>query len=331
MISFALSHVYLHITEYCEHKCKYCYASEGLGGFKHAELTNLMKIVDKINEFGVKRIALVGGDPLLHPQLEELIMYIKETTELYATIMTNTAKFRKISAKQMAPFVDCIMVTVHGDTAEKHDIICQSQGAYNALLSNLKQNQKENVTIEVAYNIAPYSYNCIYDSMVSLIRQDIFPSRLILQRIAPTSKDKLNEEYAVNKEQVTMALDDTLRVINELHIPVELVDPFPLCFVNERHRFLIKPCKCGFSDMSINGYGDTARCGADPTYSLGNIFQTPLSEIWQKSKELCDYRNRSYLPKECQNCELKLECAGGCPMSCIIYNSIDKSHLSAFR
>lgn len=331
MVSYTLNSIYLHITEYCEHRCKYCYASEGLGGFKHAEFANLIKIIDKVSESGVKRIALVGGDPMLHPQIEELLIYIKNTYKLYTTIMTNTAQFRKKTAKQMAPFIDCIMVTIHGDTAEKHDTICEVEGAYDALVSNLKQHHAENIIIEVAYNIAPYSYDRIYSSIVSLIHQGVRPNKLVLQRIAPTAKDKLNEEFAVNKNQVAVALDDTLRVINKLHIPVELVDPFPLCFIEERHRSLIKPCKCGFSDMSINGYGDTSRCGADPTYAMGNILQTPILEIWQNAKELCDFRNRSYLPVQCQSCKLKLECAGGCAMSCSIYNSIDRSHLAAFQ
>ena len=117
---------------------------------------------------------------------------------------------------------------------------------------------------------------------------------------------------------------------------MELVDPFPLCIVDNKYRYLITPCKCGWSDISINGNGDTTRCGANPNYMLGNIVNTkpgalnPIIEIWNNSKILHDFRERSYLPEKCKACKDAFICGGGCEVSCNVFSLYDRNHLDIF-
>lgn len=330
-MSYILKNIYIHITENCGHRCEYCYAKEGLGGFNNANIDIIKKIVDEAQKANVKTVALVGGDPVLYPHIVEIMQYIKENTQLRVILMTNTACFPKHSAEELSKYIDTVMVTIHGSNAAEHDKICQVPGAYNDLIKNVLAFQNERVAIEVAYNITPYSFNLLYKSIVSLINTGIRPERVALQRIAPSSKYRLNEQFGVNENQVEVALNDMERVIYELKIPTVLVDPFPLCFVKEKHRYLISPCKCGFSDLSINGKGDSSRCGADPSYGAGNILTNSMLDVWLNSKELTDFRNRKYLPKDCEHCDIKVQCAGGCALSCTINNEVGTSHLAAFR
>ena len=120
------------------------------------------------------------------------------------------------------------------------------------------------------------------------------------------------------------------KVKNEFKIAIELVDPYPLCVVNEEYWDLITPCKCGATDISINGVGDVSRCGADPNYRLGNILVQSIDEIWNKAPELVAFRNMDYLPKKCQECEFKMRCRGGCPGSCNFYKMRNQSQLDIF-
>jgi radical SAM protein with 4Fe4S-binding SPASM domain len=174
----------------------------------------------------------------------------------------------------------------------------------------------------------------------TLINNGIQVSRYVLQRIAPImDKDgkvlKLNEEFIPNKEQVNVALSQIEEATKKYKIPIELVDPFPLCIVKEEFRYLITPCKCGLTDLSINGNGDVSRCGADPNYKLGNILHSqsdnPILELWKNSSVLACFRERRYLPEKCQTCKDKWLCGGGCEASCSIYKNFDKDHLEIFK
>lgn len=340
MICSELKSIYLHITESCEHHCNFCYASYGLGEFGHAQLKNIKKIVSYAAKAGVKKISLVGGNPVLHPDIAEILRYIATTTNMKIVLMTNTARFPNNTIEELAPFIDIVMVTIHGDNARQHDTVTTIEGSYEDLINACKEFQRCSVSVEVAYNITPYTYNQIFSSLEALIKSGINVSRYILQRIAPImDRDgnvlKLNEEFVPNKEQVNIALSQIATTKEKYNIPIELVDPFPLCIVKEEFRQFITPCKCGVTDLSINGKGDVSRCGADPNYLLGNVLlsqsENPILELWENSPVLSCFRKREYLPENCKTCKDKWLCGGGCEVSCSILNTLNRNHLEIFE
>ncbi len=322
-----LKSIYIHITEACEYHCDFCYAANGLGNFGHAKLEVIKKIVLFAAKAGVEKIALIGGNPALHPQIAEILQFIATETTMKTVLMTNTARFPNNTIEELAPFIDVVMVTIHGDNAAWHDLTTTIHGSYDDLLIACKEFQSYQVPIEIAYNITPYTYNQIFSSLKTILEKGIHVKRYVLQRIAPIVNTdgtilKQNEKYSLNKRQINCALSQILQAKETYNIPIELVDPFPLCLVEQQYRILITPCKCGLTDLSINGNGEVSRCGADPTYRLGNLFHSksdnPLMEIWMNSMELSDFRKRKYLPDNCQKCEDKLQCGGGCPVNFLL-------------
>ena len=335
-----LKNIYLHITEACEHHCDFCYASYGLGNFGHAAIEDIKKIILYAEKAGVKKISLVGGNPVLHPKIAEILRYIATMTDMEIVLMTNTARFPNNTIKELAPFIDVVMVTIHGDNALQHDKVTTIAGSYENLISACKEFQNYSVPIEIAYNITPYTYNQISSSLEALISKGIEVKRYILQRIAPIMDIhgnilKLNDEYIPNKKQINIALSQIMATKEKYKIPIELVDPFPLCIVDKQYRKLITPCKCGLTDLSINGKGNVSRCGADPTYQLGNVLisqsNNPILDLWNSSLELLHFRERMYLPDNCNECKDKWLCGGGCEVSCNIFSTHDRNHLEIFK
>lgn len=340
MISGELKNVYLHITEMCEHHCDFCYASFGLGDFGHAELEDVKNIVSFADKAGVKNFSLVGGNPVLHPKIAEILRFISETTSMNTILMTNTARFTNNSIAELASYVSIVMVTIHGDNAIQHDAITKVDGSYDDLISACKEFQLCGVPIDIAFNITPCTYNQVLSSLESLIEKGLVVNRCVFQRIAPIADTKgnilkSNIEYIPKKDQVNIALSQILSIKNKYNIPIELVDPFPLCIVDKQYQKLITPCKCGLTDLSINGKGGVSRCGADPNYQLGNVLlsknENPILDLWKNSVVLSHFREKEYLPEICQSCENKLVCGAGCPGSCNIFRAYDIKHLELFR
>lgn len=329
-----LTNAYLHITNACEFKCPFCYASDiHIGGDK--KFFDTQKILDIINILEtstIKNLSLVGGNPLLHPNIREIITHIKNKTDLKIILMTNTANFSSPALEECCSMIDVLMVTIHSSLATEHDNITKKPGSYDNLITALLKFNALNPLgkVKVAVNITPYAYNKIYSIAENVLDAGVHLDEMILQRIAPVSLGRMNEDYLVNAKQANIALSQAICVRDKLNVGVDLVDPFPLCFVDKNNRQIVVPCKCGKTDININGNGDVSRCGADPNYQLGNIFETPIDKIW-KTPELISFRNREYLPKECENCKQKLICGGGCPMSVLAYKSINKSHLEMFK
>lgn len=57
----------------CNLRCSYCDTTFALGDNCVAKNTEIAAIVSKVKEFGNKHVTLTGGEPLIHPQVSELI------------------------------------------------------------------------------------------------------------------------------------------------------------------------------------------------------------------------------------------------------------------
>jgi MoaA/NifB/PqqE/SkfB family radical SAM enzyme len=74
----------LYVTDRCNLDCAYC--TEYDNSRPHPSLGELKKWIRKIRELGTMRIALVGGEPLMHPNIVELVRYCRELG--FATSLT---------------------------------------------------------------------------------------------------------------------------------------------------------------------------------------------------------------------------------------------------
>jgi len=74
----------LYVTDRCNLDCAYC--TEYDNSRPHPSIDDLRKWVRKIRELGTMRIALVGGEPLTHPDIVELVRYSRELG--FATSLT---------------------------------------------------------------------------------------------------------------------------------------------------------------------------------------------------------------------------------------------------
>ena len=74
----------LYLTDKCNLDCSYC--TEYDNSKPHPKLDDLKLWIRKIRDLGTMRIALVGGEPLLHPDVVEIVRYCRELG--FATSLT---------------------------------------------------------------------------------------------------------------------------------------------------------------------------------------------------------------------------------------------------
>jgi MoaA/NifB/PqqE/SkfB family radical SAM enzyme len=74
----------LYLTDRCNLDCSYC--TEYDNSRPHPRLEDLKLWIKKIRDLGTMRIALVGGEPLTHPNVVELVRYCRELG--FATSLT---------------------------------------------------------------------------------------------------------------------------------------------------------------------------------------------------------------------------------------------------
>ena len=68
-------HAGLYVTDRCNLSCSYC--GENDNSVPHPSFDDLKQRIDKISALGVTKVALAGGEPLLHPDIVEVVAYAK--------------------------------------------------------------------------------------------------------------------------------------------------------------------------------------------------------------------------------------------------------------
>lgn len=332
---YMIEQVELEITNVCSHKCPYCYNGD-IGSTNapyFSDLNTLCKIADKMAECGAKNLILLGGDPAMYPHIFELLQYIKSSTKMSVTIMSNTLDFKNVTPPQIAKYIDEIQFTLHGETAENHESFCKAkEGTYALVLERLKKYMEQGVVVNIAINIIPNTYNIIYDMVKSMFNQGVNFTTLLLQRIIPCGRALNSNEFNIVKDQISQVFEQLEEIESEFGINTIFEDPFPLCYVNEKYHKYMTGCPEGISRIAVRGDGRVACCSAMDGFNLGNVLYDSYEKFWTESDYFNNLRKATYLSNvKCQNCEYKIQCRGGCPVQYMMSENVGKNFYDKFE
>ena len=158
-----LKEIDFHITDVCNGHCPMCYATEEGIERKNGDIELLKKVVHNAIVNGeVERFVMVGGDPCEHPQLVELLRYIKDegkanNVKTTTIVLSNTHDYKEdgktVSMEEVAKYVDemdettsvpkCLQIPGGGTSDEdiKGDIL--------DINLNLKRELKEELNLDL--------------------------------------------------------------------------------------------------------------------------------------------------------------------------------------
>jgi len=132
---------HLYVTDQCNLSCSYC--TEYDNSRPHPSLEKLKLWIDKIADLGCLRIGLQGGEPLLHPDIIDIVRHCK-ARGLQTSMATNGFKLTKeIAAELRDAGLDSLSISIDAVTpgpasqkslksvAGKLDILQQSGLKFN--------------------------------------------------------------------------------------------------------------------------------------------------------------------------------------------------------
>ena len=174
------------ITNHCNFSCPVCIADAGNSKNRFLELKKYYQVLQKLRD-RIKRICITGGEPLLHPNIEE---FISISTQYCPTVLStngySTMHVQKLSKK----YSNLIFaISIHGPSIV-HDEYVHLAGAYERALQSLKSAIGNNAIVHVYTVASKLNINSI-PRLIDIL--DKFP--LKLHKIIPIkSKGRLNDE-----------------------------------------------------------------------------------------------------------------------------------------
>ena len=316
---YPLQSLYLYLTDHCNLRCGHCWISPTI--FRDQQVTIhleiLIKCILEAKSLGLQSVKLTGGEPLLHPELDELLHFLS-SEELVVYIESNGILFdRKMVETFRSCEVEHISVSLDGATEEFHDEIRGVKGSFQKTLKGLRILSDSGLNFQIIMTLQRKNREEI-PGLVELSRK-LGAGSLKINPLQPCGRAKEAFDRGDNLE-----LDDLInlyRTVEEEWSPsdnLEIIFDLPIAFRSIEDIKSRRGGECRILNiLGVLANGDFSICGIGQTMSelrMGNLYQDSIREVWQDNPVLEELRE--FLPEKlkgiCQNCIFQFQCLGSC-------------------
>ena len=316
-------------TSVCNLKCVHCYAATGPD---QTELTTdqAKAMIKDLADYGAPVILFSGGEPLLRPDLPELIR-TATSSGLRAVISTNGTLITQDMAHALSDMgLSYIGVSLDGLSAV-NDRFRGVDGAFAMALAGIRNAMEAGIKVGLRFTMNKRNVSEI-PRIFDLMEEQKIP-RICFYHLVYTGRGSaLKDEdlsHAQTRATLDLIMDRTKAMLDKgLNVEVLTVDnhadgPYVhlrmLKENNPRAADVLELLKMNAGNSSglgigcVNWNGDVYPDQFWRDKTLGNVLDKPFSEIWEnKDNEfLMRLKNKkAYVQGRCQTCRWLDVCAG---------------------
>ncbi|WP_091937852.1 GTP 3',8-cyclase MoaA [Methanolobus profundi] len=124
------------ITDRCNLNCIYCHNEGHIGHSKEMSVDTIVNIVDVASQFGVNRLKLSGGEPLLRKDLEDALVRLPEMRDVSLT--TNAVLLRDRASSLREAGLNRVNISLDTLDPEKYNMITNcGNGTFDKVLDGI--------------------------------------------------------------------------------------------------------------------------------------------------------------------------------------------------
>ena len=312
------------ITRSCNLSCAHCRAAAEFGHYE-GELTldQIKATIDDIATITNPIIILTGGEPLMRPDIWEIVDYAQSKGAM-PVIGTNATLITDEIAEQMAAHgIPRISVSVDFPRAQEHDVFRGQPGCFDATIRGIRMAKAHGVGVQI--NMTVTTLNSDKVEAVHDLAESLGVDAFHIFMLVPTGRgsDLLDKELPPAEYERVLAWAYERQKTSPLHFkPTDAPHYYRIIrqlakaegkkVTREEYGLdaMTRGCLGGITFAFISHVGDVQPCGYFDM-QLGNVKTERFSEIWTGSKVFNDLRDYSLLKGKCGRCEYKAVC-GGC-------------------
>ena len=305
-------HPVLEVTGRCNMKCIHCMVRGGEAR-RDPPLKTVYRMIDSIStvpEF--RMLVLTGGDPLLRPDIYEIIRYARDTG-FEVTIATNgTLITREVAVKLSSLEVTGVAISLDFVKPELHDKFRGVPGTWKRTIEGAKNAVREGLYLQV--NITMSKLNLQELSQLLRFADELGSCVILLYQFQPFGRGALRENLSLTSAEFFKVIKTVVSLqknLKTLVIPVGLPEYF--AYLSMKTHVLgkmFKGCIAGRGMFYVKWYGDVWPC-VFLQKKIGNVLKEPAIEIWEGNELLNKLRDRNNLEEPCKSCRYREVC-GGC-------------------
>lgn len=299
------------ITHRCPLHCVYCSNPLELKNQQDELATeNWLRVFEEAHALGVVQLHLSGGEPLLRPDLDELVRRA-EKLDFYTNLITSGIGLTRQKAQALADSgLDNVQLSFQAAKAALNDGI----GGWKSFTQKLKAAEAiQEANLAFSMNVVFHRLNLDEIEEIIDLCASLGAKRLELANTQFYGWALLNQrELMPAREQLVKAEAIYNRKRTDLKGKMELIwvisdyyEPFP------------KPCMGGWGQihMTIAPDGLVLPCPVASTINtlrFENVKDKNLGWIWRESPSFNKFRGFEWMPDPCRNCDRRFQDFGGC-------------------
>ncbi len=312
------------VTRSCNLACRHCRAEAHPepyeGEFDTAEAKAL---IDTFPETGSPIIIFTGGEPLLRPDVFELVEHAN-AQGLRCVMAPNGTLITAENARLMKETgIQRCSISIDGPDALSHDTFRGVPGAFESALRGIDLLKQAGVEFQINTTVTQNnlsSFKTIFD-----LANGLGAAAWHIFLLVPTGRAARMADEAINAAEYEQVLNwfYDFRKTTSMHLKATCA-PHYYRIMRQRAKeegISVTPDTFGMDALSRGCLGGTGFCFISHTGQVqpcgyleldcGNVRDTPFPEIWRNSPQFLKLRNKDDYKGKCGVCEYHRVC-GGC-------------------
>jgi radical SAM protein with 4Fe4S-binding SPASM domain len=297
--------IYIEICSECNLRCEICandhrYGSSTAGArLSRQDIRNLLA---QMPELPLK-VILTGGEPLLHPELIDILSDLSGAGIFHA-IYTNACA--PISSQLMQALKEDshlahFTISLHSACEEEHDRMTGFRGSFKKTSENIVRLQQTGVPVVVNSVLTQQTPSDILGTIRYIL--DLGACMAGLTKYVRPEEEQLNHSLTT---PTTERLQNTIGMIRAEGL--EELAEVDCCHGCETGMDFHEPCYSARAFCAVRPDGIVTPC-IFSSYELGNVRNEDFTSIWTSEKAAA-WRER--ISPTCADCEKLDQCLAGC-------------------
>lgn len=295
-----IENISFEITRMCNLRCKHCYSDSGTERDKKLTFEEIKKLIDDLASIGVFNIMLTGGEPLLHPNIFDIIEYI-QLKPMSVMLFTNGTLITKEIVEMLKDTILSLAVSIDGAVPETHDRYRGVKGSFADTVRAI--NMAKAAGIKVRGNVSIHKGNL--NEIVGIIEllKELRVDDYHMLPISFTGRSEPSDIFVTPQEYVKVL--KKIKQYEKEHGELKKKYPYSPALTN---------CGIGVNSLAVRSNGVVVPCPQFPDeVSLGNVRKDSIADIWNNSVFLNKVRSINVFESSmCKMCTHARVCKGGC-------------------
>lgn len=308
-------------TQACNINCLHCYRDAGTRQADELSTAEGKKLLNEIAVAGFKIMVFSGGEPLLRPDIFELISHAK-SLGLRPVLGTNGTIITAQLAAELRQ-AGLMMAGISVDSREKanHDWFRQSEGAWEQTMAGIEACRQAGLAFQLHTTVMNWNEEEVTDITDLAVELGAIAHHIFF--LVPTGRGKDIEETTLKTLQYEKLLERILE--KQKHVTIEIKPTCAPQFMRIARQQGIpmrfsKGCLAGTTYCVILPNGDVQACPYLPV-KAGNVKEIDFDVMWRNNTLFNTLRTEE-LKGRCGSCGFGDIC-GGCRARAYYYSNGD--------